>query len=566
VLPRLPVRVLRSEVVMATRPVEVIQPATRGTPAKVPTAAVETPRIKIDWVEIGYAGIALAFLVRFAVGAFLVRRLIARSRVADGFRESERIAVPLTVGWLRPQILLPMEWREWDRAKLDAVLAHEGAHARRHDGLIGAVATVNQCVFWFHPLAWWLERRLAYLAELACDEACVATVGDRESYARLLVEMSQVVDGSSGRLRGHALTMAAGSHIGKRIDSILKEGRTFSPGLSWTGWAAIAVCGLPLIWGAGAVTLERRMLAQVRQKVEFEVASIRPAAPDSARPTGGNGKSGGGGGAPNCRMGYHIDAGRVDIGCYGVALLISQAFDVFVGRVQGPEWMMGLGSVQFDISAKLPQGASQDQVPAMLQALLEERFKLTYHRETKEEPGLGLVIAKGGARLTEAEPGAAVGLPAVGLDGKPLASGPGNLNGIKYTGARIPNPDGPGKISLVTSPAMGLVRDGGNGAIRHVEASSISTQGLADVVTMIAGQLVPVVDMTGLKGRYQVKLEVSMAEVDAAMANRDLYGSGVELVDAVQDAIKKYGLHLEPRKTPVEYFVVDHIEKTPTEN
>src|SRR5580692_10950820 len=71
VLPRLPVRVLRSEVVMATRPVEVIQPATRGTPAKVPTAAVETPRIKIDWVEIGYAGIALAFLVRFAVGAFL---------------------------------------------------------------------------------------------------------------------------------------------------------------------------------------------------------------------------------------------------------------------------------------------------------------------------------------------------------------------------------------------------------------------------------------------------------------------------------------------------------------
>jgi uncharacterized protein (TIGR03435 family) len=224
------------------------------------------------------------------------------------------------------------------------------------------------------------------------------------------------------------------------------------------------------------------------------------------------------------------------------------------------------GSPVFDISAKLPQGTSQDQVPAMLQALLEDRFKLAYHRETKEEPGLGLVVMKGGARLTEAAPGAETALPAVGPDGKPLAIGAGSWNGISFTGARIPNPDGRGGITLMTTPAMGVVRDGSGGEIRHVEASGISAQGLADLMTMIGGQLVPVVDMTGLKGRYDVKLEVSMEEVDAAMANRDLDGSGVALVDAVQDALKKYGLHLEPRKTPVEYFVVDHIEKAPTEN
>ncbi len=135
----------------------------------------------IDWSEVAlyaYAAIAFAFLARFAMGMFLVRRLLARSKPGEaGFLESELIAVPLTVGWLRPKILLPMEWREWDREKWDAVLTHEGAHVRRRDGLVSALAGINRCIFWFHPLAWMLERRLRLLAELACDESSVATLG-----------------------------------------------------------------------------------------------------------------------------------------------------------------------------------------------------------------------------------------------------------------------------------------------------------------------------------------------------------------------------------------------------
>jgi beta-lactamase regulating signal transducer with metallopeptidase domain len=115
---------------------------------------------------------------------------------------------------------------------LDAVLAHEGAHLRRRDPPVGAIARVNRCLFWFHPLAWMLERRLALLAEQACDEFCVAALGDREGYERLLVEFAQVVDRSHGRLRYHARTMAGASHIRRRIDSLLEEGRTFSRGLS----------------------------------------------------------------------------------------------------------------------------------------------------------------------------------------------------------------------------------------------------------------------------------------------------------------------------------------------
>jgi beta-lactamase regulating signal transducer with metallopeptidase domain len=121
--------------------------------------------------------------------------------------ESERIAVPFTVGWVRPKICCRRTGRNGN-AVADAVLAHEGAHARRHDNLV-ALRGFESLHFWFHPLAWTLQRKLAFLAEQACDEACVAELGD-ERYALLLLEMA--VDRSQRRLRFHAMTMAAGSH------------------------------------------------------------------------------------------------------------------------------------------------------------------------------------------------------------------------------------------------------------------------------------------------------------------------------------------------------------------
>ena len=215
-LPRLPLRVLTSPAARKTGTplpvpdsIELVSSATLpgGTGDSVPAF-----RPSIDWNQVAvyaYAAIAFAFLARFLTGMFLVRRLLAKSATVGDFRESGLIAVPLTVGWLRPKILLPLEWREWDREKLDAVLVHEAAHVRRRDGLVAALAGINRCLFWFHPLAWMLERRLRLLAELACDEACVATLGDREQYARLLLDMARVVDGARGRLQSHALTMAA---------------------------------------------------------------------------------------------------------------------------------------------------------------------------------------------------------------------------------------------------------------------------------------------------------------------------------------------------------------------
>jgi beta-lactamase regulating signal transducer with metallopeptidase domain len=83
-----------------------------------------------------YSIIAGFFLARLPTGMLLVRKLIAISTCAGNFSESNLISVPVTVGWLRPSIVLPPEWRGWDGEKLNAVPAHEGAHVRRRDGLV----------------------------------------------------------------------------------------------------------------------------------------------------------------------------------------------------------------------------------------------------------------------------------------------------------------------------------------------------------------------------------------------------------------------------------------------
>ncbi|MBZ5729179.1 MAG: TIGR03435 family protein [Acidobacteriia bacterium] len=467
-LPRLSLRILdRPAASLPAAPPAV--PANAAVIDEPPEAAQlpsPVPRRAIDWPAVAvyaYGAIALAFLAHFVTGMLLVRRLLAKSGSVRNFLETEAIAVPVTAGWLRPRIVLPLEWREWDREKLDAVLAHEGAHIRRRDGLVAALAGVNRCVFWFHPLAWVLERKLALLAEQACDESCVAALGDRERYANLLLEMALVVDGAHGRLRRHALTMAAGSHIRQRIDALLQEGRTFSRGLSWTAWAAVALCGIPVLWGAGAVELDRQppvlplamprwvapapsvpeqtlperrpvVLAQAQAApappaapqaapavtAKFDVASVRPCAPGDGAGRKGRGGAGG--------RGSSVSPGRLYVNCMSVFELINSSVELGndepllndstgpfdAQRVRGgPEWV---SSERYTIDAQTADPVANGPAPgrtpasrlmrgAMLRALLEDRFQLRTHREVEEAPMYALIVAPGGFKLHPMEEG-----------------------------------------------------------------------------------------------------------------------------------------------------------------
>ena len=208
-----------------------------------------------------YFVVAMVLLVRLFVGCWLIRRLVRASAPIDDARalyESASIVVPLTAGWIRPKILLPTGWQDWDHEKMEAVLAHEEQHVRRHDSMIALLAAVNRSIFWFHPLAWWMERKLALLAEQACDEACLRELGDRNRYASLLVEMAGAVEAAKGRMIRHTLSMAKPSHMKRRIESILGARNRTERNLTKSGWAALMACSMTIIYGAAAIRLVER--------------------------------------------------------------------------------------------------------------------------------------------------------------------------------------------------------------------------------------------------------------------------------------------------------------------
>src|ERR1017187_2232497 len=135
------------------------------------------------------------------------------------------------------------------------------------------------------------------------------------------------------------------------------------------------------------------------QTPAFEVASIKPSEPITPAMVA-SGK---------LHAGMKIDGKRVDIGNFGLMQLICKAYDVKAYQVQGPSWLktVGLSGQRFDIVANLPEGATKEQVPQMLQALLAERFKLVIHRQSKDQAVYAMVIGKGGLKIEESRPPAA---------------------------------------------------------------------------------------------------------------------------------------------------------------
>jgi GWxTD domain-containing protein len=227
--------------------------------------------------------VAIALLLQLAFGYMFARRLVRNSKPVDGprVRESETISVPMTVGQVAPAILLPIGWREWDSIKFQAVLAHEEAHIRRADWAIGVMARANCCIFWFHPLAWWLKRELALLAEYSCDDLALTQMGDRRAYARALLEIAYAMKSAHGRLWEQAVPMAKETTVEKRMEQILDDARTIPPAFGRRGWVALLACSLPVGYFASAVQLAP---AQTRTAVPVaELARRADPVPEPAK-------------------------------------------------------------------------------------------------------------------------------------------------------------------------------------------------------------------------------------------------------------------------------------------
>jgi uncharacterized protein (TIGR03435 family) len=240
------------------------------------------------------------------------------------------------------------------------------------------------------------------------------------------------------------------------------------------------------------------------QQPRFEVASIKPFEP-----------------APGGPVVMSADGAFVTYTNIAMLDCIRGAYRVRDFQIAGPEWM---SKVRFEIRAKLPAGASVDQIPEMLQSLLAERFKLEIRREMKEQKVYALMVGSDGARLKPAE--AAAGnnaMKSLGPDGKPRA------------------------IMGYFTPPGGAV---------SITAQSATIESLIGLVSRFTAR--PIIDMTGIKGQYEFQLdfagEIPGDEIPAESAH------------SVFDAFKRYGLRLEARKAPIEMLIVTHVEKEPTEN
>jgi uncharacterized protein (TIGR03435 family) len=265
-----------------------------------------------------------------------------------------------------------------------------------------------------------------------------------------------------------------------------------------------------------------------------------------------------------------VDKAQVDIRMLTLADLIRMANKLKSHQLQPPAWM---NEQRWEIVGKMPDGATEEQVPEMLQALLADRFKLAVHKESKEQSVYALVVAKGGHKLKQWTPEA---------DGPPIEGGTVIGNGTSSVRMNGNMQDGKGSMTM-SGPKGGVTKMSmtPEGSMR-METSKMPMTALAEMLTRFVDR--PVVDMTELKGDYQVVLNLSMDDMrnaaraagmampgggpggaasagapGAAMASDP---SGPTLLSGLQ----QLGLKVEPRKTPVEMIVVDHAEKIPTEN
>jgi uncharacterized protein (TIGR03435 family) len=285
----------------------------------------------------------------------------------------------------------------------------------------------------------------------------------------------------------------------------------------------------------------------------FDVASIKKAEPLSIDLV----RSG------KMKIGMVIDAAQVNINSMSIAEMLRAAYKVKSFQVSGPDWM---AQERWNIVAKMPAGASRDQVPEMLQALLADRFKLALHHSTTEQAVYALVVTKSG-KLPESAPEDNPAPMTPGGPAAPLAPTPTD-GGAQVRASATSDASGNFNMNSINGNAKMVPRENG----MRIEITKMNMTGMLELLGRFVER--PVVDATGLKGRYDLNIDVGLEDMLAlaraagmnvpVMPNNG--GAAEPGSSSVFAAIQPYGLKLEPRKASIDMLVIDHLEKTPTEN
>src|ERR1035438_8232633 len=275
-------------------------------------------------------------------------------------------------------------------------------------------------------------------------------------------------------------------------------------------------------------------------RLEFEVASINSSSLSTAAQAN----------AGQVNVGVQIDGAQVHCANLSLTEYIRAAYRVKEYQVVGPDW---LASERFDVSAKLPAGAKREQVPEMLQTLLADRFGMKTHRETRDLPAYAIIVGKGGLKIKESPPDPAA---------DSAASGAAPIN-VTASGSRA---------------GVSINYGGGSSytfANNRFEGKKLTMAVLADSLSRYVDR--PVVDMTGLPGKYDLTLQftpedyLTMTIRSAVAAGVSLPPEALKYLDNASDeslfsSVEALGLKLEPRKAPLEVLVIDQAAKAPTAN
>lgn len=457
------------------------------------------------WAPAAVAALYLAGVAWF--GARLLGGSLRALRLART-RNGARVTTPVTVGWFRPRILLPAAARDWTEDQLACVWAHEQAHARRRDPLVQWLAQLNRALYWFHPLAWWLERTLAHLAEEACDEAVIDAGHDPRSYCELLVHLARGVAASGGRLA--AALPLPGGRLERRIRRVLEAVPAPASTFRMAVFALVAIPAAILALAAVQATVpppQAEANLDAASLPHFEVATIKPTDPH-VRYVG---------------MRKISPGGYVLYSAYTLSQLLHDALGVEDFQVSGgPKWAT---TQEWDIEAKPPEGSQAaafrpldpkvtpppDEL-LMLRALLIERFHLQLVAERQTGTVYTLSPTKNGVHrdqfTTPAHP-----------DERPLV-----------TMDRLDEDDS---------------RPGVNYAyVGHNATTALLAQRLSERFHA------PVTDSSGLAGNFDFIVRYS--QDNSAPTAR--YG---DIVQALQNQL---GLRLTAGKGPVETYVIEHAE------
>ena len=313
-------------------------------------------------------------------------------------------------------------------------------------------------------------------------------------------------------------------------------------------------------------------VATAQAPTAFEVASIRPA----AAPTPETMRSG------QFHGGAKIEGAHLDFGYVSLWDLLPYALRVKPYAIVRPDWAR---DSHWNILANLPEGTGKQQAPDMMRALLTERFKLSVHHEPREQQVYQLVLAPGGVKVETADP-----------------------NTFQHWDGSFPG-FGFGGLLRGDTVITGRILDQPNCGQRW-EFVPLPMSAFADALTMFLNK--PVVDSTGLQGDYKVVLDINVETMQAMNRNMADYNGmlpppgggggggtkgrsggdgapappppppppgGQSLMQCLQSvadsdgstgmlfkAVQKLGLDLRQGKAPVDTIVVDHLERSPTDN